>query len=218
FYFDGDQLMLDLSFRDSAQSSNRRRRMWRIGQRLINHSRILQVVNELRNRIIDYRIMANRKALLAKGENNFGSEPDNMVYKEPRDSIWKDAWRVTEALLVLMKGEVVERGAEFLVVTLTNAIQVHPDSTVRRAFMEKMEIDGLVYPDLRIKALGKREKFRVLNLVGHFQAYAERHGTFLHGFRADLGRGHWNFEGHRLGGERIAREICKLAMSKAEGK
>ncbi|MFQ5912225.1 MAG: SGNH/GDSL hydrolase family protein, partial [Nitrospinota bacterium] len=217
FYFDGDQLMLDLSFRDSAYSSNRRRRMWRIGQRLINHSRILQVVNEVRTMITYYRIKANRGALLAKGENNFGLELDNMVYKEPRDSSWKDAWRVTEALLVLMRNEVLKRGAEFLVVTLTNAIQVHPDPSVRRAFMEKMGIDSLVYPDLRIKALGERERFRVLNLVEYFQPYAERHGTFLHGFGADLGRGHWNVEGHRLGGERMGREICKLAISKAEG-
>jgi hypothetical protein len=37
-------------------------------------------------------------------------------------------------------------------------------------------------PDNRIKALGERENFNVLNLAAIFQQYAEKNQVFLHGF------------------------------------
>ena len=61
---------------------------------------------------------------------------------------------------------------------------------------------------MRIAAAGKREGFRVLTLAPAFQAYADQHKTYLHGFDAGIGAGHWNLAGHRLGGEMMAREVC----------
>jgi hypothetical protein len=49
----------------------------------------------------------------------------------------------------------------------------------------------------------------VLNLARNFQAYAERHKLFLHGFDPNPGGGHWNKEGHRLAGKAIAERLCQ---------
>ena len=134
---------------------------------------------------------------------------DPMVYVEPHDPAWKEAWQVTEALLVLMRDEVKEQGADLLVVTLSNAIQVHPNPAVRRTFAEHLGIPHLFYPDVRIQELGERTGIGVFNLAPLFQTYAEQRGVFLHGFEnASLGRGHWNREGHRLAGRLIAEKLC----------
>ena len=116
-----------------------------------------------------------------------------------------------------MRDEVEEKGANFLVVTLSNGIQVHPDSSIRQAFMEDLGGGDLFYPDLRIRALGEREGFMVLNLGQDLQAYAEQHKVFLHGSAPNIGNGHWNLEGHRLAGEAIARKLCQEVISKQNG-
>jgi hypothetical protein len=122
--------------------------------------------------------------------------------------VWQDAWRVTEALITEMRGEVQQHGARFVVVTLSNGIQVHPDPSAREAFMRRVGASDLFYPDKRIASLGERERIEVFMLAPELQAYAERNKIFLHGFGAELGNGHWNAEGHRIAGELLAQKLC----------
>lgn len=133
---------------------------------------------------------------------------DNLIYREPLDATWQDAWRVTEGLLVEMRDEVRAHGAQFVVVTLSNGIQVHPDAAAREAFMRRVGATDLFYPDTRIKSLGEREGIEVFTLAPELQAYAERNKVFLHGFGAELGNGHWNAEGHRVAGELLTQKLC----------
>ena len=134
---------------------------------------------------------------------------DNMVFLPPEDRAWIDAWRVTEALFSRMRDEVRSHDAEFWIVTLTSGIQVYPDPEVRHTRMEKLGVDTLVYPDMRIKGFADREGIPLITLVQPFLAYAEANRTFLHGFdKAKPGGGHWNERGHRLAGEIIARRLC----------
>jgi hypothetical protein len=132
----------------------------------------------------------------------------NIIYREPPDDTWRDAWRVTEKLMATMNAEVKGRGARFYVVTLSNGIQVFPDASARRAFARRLGVEDLFYPERRISALGRREGFPVLNLAPGLQAYADEHKVFLHGFGKELGNGHWNEEGHRVAGEMLARWLC----------
>ncbi|MGI8654595.1 MAG: SGNH/GDSL hydrolase family protein [Pyrinomonadaceae bacterium] len=60
---------------------------------------------------------------------------DNLIYRAPDNAMWQDAWRVTEELLVLMRDEVKSHNAAFVVVTLSNGVQVYPDREAREAFM-----------------------------------------------------------------------------------
>ncbi len=134
---------------------------------------------------------------------------DNLIYRAPDNAVWQDAWHVTEELIVLMRDEVKSHNAAFVVVTLSNGVQVYPDRELREAFMRRIEGDDLFYPDKRIEALGEREGFRVVTLAPQMQAYAEEHNVVLHGFGNTLGSGHWNASGHHLAGELIAAELCK---------
>lgn len=131
-------------------------------------------------------------------------------FKEPQNQVWKNTWKITEDILTVMADEVQQKGAKFLVVTLTDPKQVDYDPESRQAFMDKHGIDNLFYPDERITALGKQKDFPVLNLVEPFQTYAEKHQICLHGFdNAVPCGGHWNVKGHQLAGEKIAEQLCE---------
>ncbi len=132
------------------------------------------------------------------------------TFKPPTDEVWREAWEITERLIVKMAEEVTQNQANFLVVTLSDPQQVHYNPIKREAFKERHGITNLFYPDQRIQVLGKQENIRVLSLVEPFLDYAENYQTCLHGFEnaAPCG-GHWNEEGHQLAGELIANQFCK---------
>jgi len=136
------------------------------------------------------------------------------VYKPPADAQWRDAWRVTDAIIEQMNREVKAHGAAFLTVTLTNGIQVWPDAAVRDQYMRRLGVGDLWYPDERIEALGRRDGFPVLALAQPMAAYAQQHHVFLHGFKnTKTGEGHWNELGHRVGGGLIAARLCEMITS-----
>jgi lysophospholipase L1-like esterase len=171
-----------------------------------NHVRLLGLIYTVREAYqTSSQVPERMKYLSSQSETGLDSE----VYDRPATPEWEDAWRVTEGLLVEMRNEVRAKGANFLVVTGSMGIQVNPDANVRQGFMNRLGIRSLFYPDERIKALGEREGFGVLNLAPTLQDYATRNGVMLHGTGDTKGRGHWNEAGHQLAGELIAQELCK---------
>jgi hypothetical protein len=157
--------------------------------------------------LIHWAATTVRNRALRERRGVAGTEPglDARVYLEPTDTAWAEAWRVTEGLVLLVRDEVRAHGAELLLVTASQGIQVHFDPAVRQAFMRKIGTADLSYPDRRLRALGEREGIDVLNLAPALAEYAERHRVFLHGRD---GSGHWNAAGHALVGERLAEKLC----------
>jgi len=213
FIYENGSLALDSSFRDEAAYRASRTALGKLFYWAVEYSRVLQLFNEVKNRI---RSNAIYRSQIGEKFQDPSTRPElsDLVYFEPSDLLWKEAWRVTEGLIVLTRNEVTQRGADFLVVTLTNPIQVYPDASVRKRFMQRVGLVDLFYPDRRIKALGLREDFSVLNLAEDFQLYAEQHKVFLHGFEPNPGGGHWNKEGHRLAGKTIAERLCRDATAR----
>ena len=226
FIFKNGQLVADLSFRESLGFRLRQTEVARSMYRIGNSSRLFQVFTEVQRIALAPSAHANLHSIgiktvnaAEKANNVEGSAPawdgyaevglDAAVYVEPQDPAWKEAWAVTEGLLRLMRDDVREKGADFLTVTLSNSPQVHPDPAVRRAFEKRLGVPHLFYPDFRIRDLGQREGFAVLNLAPLFETVAGQQQMFLHGFdNSGLGKGHWNKEGHRLAGRLIAQELC----------
>ncbi len=138
---------------------------------------------------------------------------NNDVYGPPNDPEWLEAWKVTEALITQMRNEVSAKGAQFLVVTGSMAIQVNPEAELRQKVMKGLGVNDLFYPDRQIKSLGEREGFTVLNLAPAQYEYATRNKVYLHGSGETIGRGHWNETGHQLAGELIAQELCKMIFA-----
>jgi hypothetical protein len=211
-YKNGD-LVLDDGFRKEVAYRARQTLLASVGYWAINYSRVVQIINAAQHKFFAY---FREKPEIQDQDKSIDEELglDSKIYLEPSDQDWRDAWQVTERLIVLMRDEAKKHEADFWVVTLSNAIQVHPDPSVRQAFMQRLGVSTLFYPDLRIKALGAREGFPALNLAQKFQLYAEQHGVFLHGFHPNLGRGHWNARGHRLAGEVIADNLCEDFLKK----
>lgn len=203
FVIRNGELALDESFRESAFFRYHDSLPYRLLRRAADYSRVLQGVYQAR---YAFQIYRGGNAVSVPGQAELGQSP--LVYREPKDAVWEDAWGVTEKLILRMRDEVRSKSAKFLVVTLSNGIQVNPDSAAREKFMKSFEIEDLFYPDHRIKALGEREDFPVLNLAPLLQSYAEKNQVYLHGFGQNIGNGHWNAIGHRVAGEIIAQKIC----------
>ncbi len=203
FYYKDDQLTLDDSFNKSEYFLTRQKWHYKFLYWVYNHSRILQILNK-------FRVGLKNQSLPQKNNSLQESGLDDEIYKAPEGQAWEKAWNITEDLLELMRDEVQQKKSKFLVVTLTNGIQVHPDKSITKKNMKSLGVENLFYPDFRIKEFGTKKNFPVLNLAPPFQTYAEKNGVFLHGFdTTNLGKGHWNNEGHRLAGKMITEYVCK---------
>lgn len=173
-------------------------------------SALLNLLGDVRSRL---RARYRMRRAAATAPHAVGSELglDDTTYSPPATSQWRDAWAVAEQEVVEINREVKSHGARFLLVTLSNGIQVYPDPAVRAAYMQRMGVADLFYPEQRLAALGRREGFEVLNLAPTMQQYADRTHTFLHGFsNTKMGFGHWNEAGHRLAAELIAQRLCAI--------
>ncbi len=189
----------------SIERSFHRSRRYRVGKLvapLVAHSRVLQLGIRVQNLMLRRRTGAPA----ATGEGWIDREigVDSRIYVEPDDEVWSTAWRTTEELVATMAREASDRGVRFAVVSVTNPIQVYPDPATRERFARQLGVGDLLLPGRRLRALGERESFPVLDLAPELQAYADRHSAFLHGSpNTAPGVGHWNPLGHRLSGEAI---------------
>jgi GDSL-like Lipase/Acylhydrolase family len=135
---------------------------------------------------------------------------DDKIFVQPASASWREAWNVTERLIVKMRDEAAAMRARFLLVSIPIGIQANPDPKVRDEYARGVGATDLFYPDRRLRALGDRDKVDVLLLAAPFQEYAEKNRAYLHGFgNTRLGSGHLNAKGHQLAGELISERICR---------
>jgi hypothetical protein len=215
FVLKNDSLVLDNRLLEK-QVAQRQTLVDRARKVLFSYSRILQLVHYLQR---TYRRQVDQ-APAADG-NLPGQEAgvNDAVYREPNDPPWREAWRVTEALVSAVHQEVVSHGAQFLLVTLSNGIQDDADAEKRRRYMQQIGVSDLLYPDRRMEALAKREGIPFLMLAPRLQSWAEANKVCVHGFgNAIPCGGHWNETGHRLAGDMIAAWMCDaLAQASSMG-
>ncbi|MEG3974949.1 SGNH/GDSL hydrolase family protein [Microcoleus sp. herbarium8] len=202
------KLVPDMSFRNLAPIDRNARAVSfvdKLPSFLVNNSRILQVIK---------KIDIDQKKLQLSADFS-GLSTKNFI--PPQDAAWQDAWKVTEGLIVEIRNEVVQKNADFLLVTIGDPIQVERDAQRRKNYMRKNKIQDLFYPDKRLEKLGAREGFRVLNLAEQFQGYTEKFQVCAHGFENSVPcGGHWNELGHRLASILITRNLCEhLKQSQA---
>ncbi|MEA2173214.1 MAG: hypothetical protein QOD00_806 [Blastocatellia bacterium] len=233
FVFADGHLALDDSFLQTRSFRLRESALSRLGAWIRDSSRVIQAFHQAHHAFKNYlasRRARNEKPAPAPSPAEAQAQPqtqsqtqnapgdaaadeelgtDNLIYREPKDAVWNDAWRVSEALLTQMRDEIRNHGAKFVVVTLSNGIQVFPEPHGRQAFMQRLGVEDLFYPERRISSLGERESIPVITLAPALQTYAEQHKVFLHGFGKELGNGHWNTLGHKVAGEMLADKLCE---------
>ncbi len=193
----GDNWILDDSFRNLPSFQHAYARQSSLPTRIRDYSRLLQLIESVRR--------------LVSPEGTVVAEEDRRMYRPPVDSDLREGWEATEYTLATMNREVQAHHAMFLLVTLSNSIQVYPDPRVREAFAKRVGVVDLFYPEHRLSSFAKAQGIDLLCLAEPFQRYADSHRMFLHGFKnAIMGYGHWNREGHRLAGTMIAARLCAM--------
>lgn len=182
------------------------RKVWKLRAKrwLEDNSRIFQLLS----------VKAGWFQISKKGQTDAshkGPEPGLLddIYRKSSKADWQEAWKVTEALILMMRDEVVFKGARFFVVVLTNSYQVHPDPEWQKNKAQELGVQDLSYPDHRLEKFCQREGIPILLLLPGFQKYATEHKVFLHGFKGNLGFGHWNQNGHLLAGKMLAEWLCR---------
>jgi len=217
FYYRGDELIEDDSFRNSTQ--HRWQAVSGVGRWFRDNLRLVQLGYEAQLLIktkLDER-RARQQASLPPPTPAQTAKPappdvsvENMIYLEPRDAAWNEAWRVTEGLIREIHKDVSARGAKFWLVVGSNPIQAHPDRAVRERFRTYLGVDNLFYPNLRLSQLASREQIDFLDLAPSMEKYADESKVFLHGFGKEIGNGHWNADGHRVAAGLISNQMCKV--------
>lgn len=196
----GGVLRIDRSFASKAGFLSRSSRSSQLVRQATDHSRVLQLVRNIRSMPFVQKAHANNAV-------EQGLEP--VVLAPPSDTLWEEAWRITEQLIAKTSDYAQRKGARFLLVTAPYAIQVHPDRKLREALQAKLGVPDLFYPDRRIAELSKRNAIPALALAFEMQRLAEERKTYFHGFpNVGMGRGHWNASGHLVAAELIARHLC----------
>jgi lysophospholipase L1-like esterase len=200
----GSRLVLDTSFRQSKEL--RDRAIWtRRLLGLVEHSRLVQLGNRVRH----LRRKGERQQANAGGgpEDELGLHQE--IYLPPTTPDWQQAWTVTEGILRMMRDDCRRRHTPFALVTITNGIQVTPRPAEKAAFMQRLGVKDLYYPERRLREFGAREGIPVLNLAPAMAAQAEEQHVFFHADHGTPGIGHWNAAGHQAAGELIADWVAK---------
>jgi hypothetical protein len=212
-YRDGE-LIEDTAFRELPPLQPPQIALQELRYTVNDHVRLLRAVNAIQ-RSVKLRLAT---AAATERAEKFGVENlEYSIYAPPESTAMRDAWRVTEGLLVLMRDEVKAHGAQFRIVVLATRPQVLPDPAKRAALQQKLGVKDFSYADRQLQEFGEKEAIPVTLLAPVLSAYAEAHRTYLNGFSDhNWGTGHWNATGHWLAAEAIAADLC--GKVKAAGK
>jgi hypothetical protein len=140
------------------------------------------------------------------------SEPglDEQVFHAPRDAKWREAWDITDHLVLATADETKSHGARFVLAILSTPGVVYPDAALRARYAQSLGVSSLFYPEERLGRLGEEGGFEVIKLAPAMQKVADAEHVFLHGFpNTKRGFGHWNEAGHALAARLIAQELCR---------
>jgi len=142
--------------------------------------------------------------------------PDEMrVMTMNDDPEVREAWRITEALVLKLREEVVAEGAEFLVLWAPSWAAVQGmDFRPARGGRYRLSSDGGLdpaKPAADLEAVCRKHGIRFLDPTAEMRNVVEATRTDLY-FRKDS---HWNVEGHKVAGEILARECGERVQERA---
>lgn len=196
FVLEEGELVLDDRFREARR------------YRLLSHPAYRFLRAE--SRLVMLALKARKGLVALRAKDSEGPQPglDWLVFRPPVAPEWKQAWQVTERLIATMNAEVRAHGATFVMMSVPEAIAVHPDRALRRRYAAELGMPDFLYAERRLGALAARERIAYLPLTGPMDRLAG--GEALHGFGATTGFGHWNERGHRVAAQVLGEFLCGL--------
>ena len=206
FEFDGDNIKkIDKDYLKSKPYKILSSFYGQVFIKLSQYSRIAQLFRES---YVQMYFASERKSNL--NLNKKVNKPEGNLYN-PNDASWSKAWIITEKIIKLINKDVIEKDKEFILVSLSNPIQVYPSITYLKDYKKKNNIDDIFYPENRLAKFSKKNKIKVLSISQIMRKEALEKKIFFHGFyNTKLGTGHWNKIGHDFASKLISKGICKL--------
>lgn len=203
------KLLADMAFRDDPEF--RQKQDIAAHRASLQHLRLYQLLRRVRaGDIAKHFHNSPMAAAVAKGEALTEAGLDEQVFVEPKDAQWREAWEITDRLLLAARQETHEHGARFLLVTLSTPVSVYPNAAMRARYEKSLGVKSLFYPEERLQRLGEQAHFEVMPLAPEMQKRAEAGGVYYHGFsNTKAGFGHWNEAGHAAAAELIAERLCR---------
>ncbi len=135
---------------------------------------------------------------------------DSNLYN-PKNFLWSNAWITTEKIIELINKDVLKNGKKFILVSLTNPIQVNPEQDKLLEFKKRNNISNIFYPEMRLEEFSRVNSINYIQLAKKMRKIALQEKVYFHGFNNTiLGTGHWNKKGHETASKLISNEICKL--------
>jgi hypothetical protein len=203
------KLFLDTAFRDDAQFKEKQNiaehRAW------LQELRLYQLLRRVRaGNIAEHFHNAPIAAAVAAGTKLTEPGLDEQVFRAPADAKWREAWDITDRLVVATAEETKQHGARFVLAVLSTPGTVYPDPRMRARYEKSLGVNDLFYPEERLQGLGKAYGFPVIALAPQMQKIADETHVFLHGFpNTKPGFGHWNETGHAVAAQLIADALCQ---------
>jgi len=204
FVFDNNNLVLDRSVIDKYQGSLTLSK--RLFQALKQKSYLANLISE-RFYLLREEIRTNRfkKHVAADRPEGVERKLDEFsvlnIYLPELSMPWREAVDLTKGVILKFRDAVEEHSARFVLVTLSNAEQVHPH--MQQALHNTY---GLPFdyskPDRMLEEFARQSRIPMLQLMPMFLEYHLKTGKYLHGFGSSDG-GHWNKNGHCLAAEKI---------------
>ena len=192
----GRALVVDNSFRESSGARFRFSPLGRALNPLLNHSALLQLANEAKNR------WSARQPLASPPPGGTGATGMNLERDDP------SGWLLTEALLRQLRDETRSSGAKLVVTSLSTPEQLWPDRGERQTFFRRAGQDPFAREE-RLAGVLRALDVPYLPLAQDLSRRVDRDGVILHGFTGrQLRLGHWNVTGHRLAAEVLAQRLC----------
>jgi hypothetical protein len=220
-YFNFDEngnLVMDRSLIDAYEKSLTLSK--RLFQTLKRHSYLASLVSE---RLFLLKEMFHRpqfeqvyrKPGKSRGKEKLTEFSELNIYLTDLNPRWQEAYELTKRIILELKTAVEEKGAIFVLMTLTNAEQVHPEVAEQLNKQYDLIFD-YEQPDRILEDFAKQEGITLLRLMPSFRNYHLRTGQYLHGFGSSM-IGHWNQRGHRLAAEEILKVLKEKRLVPING-
>jgi hypothetical protein len=208
---DKGNLVLDRSLVDTYDSSLTLRK--RLFQTLKRHSYLASLVSERWFLFKQLLSRARFEQVHSSVENvpeakKLSEFSELNIYLPDMSHRWREAYEITKALILKLKSAVELNGSKFVLVTLTNAEQVHPEQGEEFSKQYGLTFD-FEQPNKILGEFANQHAITTLQLMPSFRNYHVETGQYLHGFGSGT-IGHWNERGHSL----AAKEIHKFLTAK----
>jgi hypothetical protein len=143
---------------------------------------------------------------------------NDLIYRPPINQVWRDAWNVSDAEVVMTEQNVRTDNALFLLVIIGTGVQMEPNPAYQTGYLSAVGGTDLLYPSHRLVTLASQRGFAVLDLVPPMKEYAQAHQVYFHGFpNTAMGTGHWNQLGNRFAATLIANKLAEMMAQSQDG-